>query len=208
MNYSELKSNIADFLNRSDLTAVIPTFIQLAEGRLNRQLRTVDQYTRATLSSTDQFLSMPDDFLEMTHLRTTSPIERELHEIAAHQINEVNDPVFIASLDDANPQYYTYHQVLRVYPAPEAGTTIDYEMFYYAKLASLSDSNTTNWLSTAYPDAYLYYSLMQSAPYLGEDERMQVWGSLADRAVQEIQGADNRRKSYGSRKRLNFEAFS
>ena len=74
MNYSELKSNIADFLNRSDLTAVIPTFIQLAEGRLNRQLRTVDQYTRATLSSTDQFLSMPDDFLEMTHLRPTSPI--------------------------------------------------------------------------------------------------------------------------------------
>ena len=30
-NYTELKSNIADFLNREDLTAVIPTFIALAE---------------------------------------------------------------------------------------------------------------------------------------------------------------------------------
>ena len=39
MTYSELKSNIADWLNRSDLTSVIPTFISLAENRLNRQLR-------------------------------------------------------------------------------------------------------------------------------------------------------------------------
>ena len=88
MTFTELKTNIADWLNRTDLTSVIPTFITLAEARLNRQLRTTNQYTRATVSSSDQYLSMPDDFLEMRHIRMTSPKERDLVEIAAHNINE------------------------------------------------------------------------------------------------------------------------
>ena len=35
-NYTQLKSTIADFLARDDLTSQIPTFIQLAEGRMSR----------------------------------------------------------------------------------------------------------------------------------------------------------------------------
>ena len=34
-NYNDLKSSIADFLNRDDLTAVIPTFIELAEADMS-----------------------------------------------------------------------------------------------------------------------------------------------------------------------------
>ena len=39
MIYSELKSAIADFLNRQDLTSVIPTFIKFTEADINRKLR-------------------------------------------------------------------------------------------------------------------------------------------------------------------------
>jgi len=205
MTYSELKSNIADWLNRSDLTSVIPTFISLAENRLNRQLRTTDQYTRATLSSSDSYLTMPTDFLEMSHLRMTSPQERELIEISTHQINEVNDSNFLASLPDAYPRYYLYSQSTRIFPVP--AQSISYEMYYYATIPSLSDSNTTNWVSTSHSDAYLYYSLMQAGPYLGEDERLPIWQSLADRALAEIQASDDRRRNKGSRHNFYFEAF-
>lgn len=37
--YTELKSAIADFLNRDDLETVAPTFIALAEADINRRLR-------------------------------------------------------------------------------------------------------------------------------------------------------------------------
>ena len=37
--YSELKTSIANYLNRDDLTAVIPDFITLTENRLDRELR-------------------------------------------------------------------------------------------------------------------------------------------------------------------------
>ena len=38
-NYTELKSSLADWLNRSDLTTVIPDFITLAESQFNREIR-------------------------------------------------------------------------------------------------------------------------------------------------------------------------
>ena len=37
-NYTELKTAVANFLARSDLTDRIPEFISLAEGRLSREL--------------------------------------------------------------------------------------------------------------------------------------------------------------------------
>ena len=205
MTYTELQTNIASWLNRTDLTTVIPTFITLAESRLNRQLRTTDQYTRSTLTTGDQFLTMPDDFLEMNHLRITAPKERELIEIGAHQINEVNDNDFIASLKDTYPRYYVYHQELRVYPAP--AEQISYEMFYYAKVPALSSTQATNWLLTDHPDTYLYYSLLAAEPYLGADERIGVWQGFADRGVQEVQQSSERRKNRGSTHTLYFESF-
>lgn len=38
-DYATLQSNVAQFLARADLTGVIPTFIQLAEGRMNTDMR-------------------------------------------------------------------------------------------------------------------------------------------------------------------------
>jgi len=206
VTFDELKTNIADWLNRTDLTSVIPTFITLAEARLNRQLRTTNQYTRADISTSDQYLSMPSDFLEMRHLRMTSPKERDLVEIAAHSINEYTDTNFIAGLADSYPRYFVYGNALRIIPTP--AESITYEMFYYAKIPALSTTNITNWVSTSHPDAYLYYSLMQASPYLGEDERITIWQAQAERAVAEIQASDDRRRTKGSRHSLNFQAMS
>jgi hypothetical protein len=65
--YSELKTTIASYLARSDLTAMIPTFIQLAELRLRRELRTRQMLVVATANTTggDSTVGLPTDFLEM-----------------------------------------------------------------------------------------------------------------------------------------------
>ena len=47
--YSELKTAIADFLARDDLTSQIDTFIDLAESRISRELETRSQENRTTL---------------------------------------------------------------------------------------------------------------------------------------------------------------
>ena len=45
-NYTNLQTTIADFLNRDDLSAVIPTFIQLCEANINRNVRHCKMETR------------------------------------------------------------------------------------------------------------------------------------------------------------------
>ena len=37
-------------------------------------------------------------------------------------------------------------------------------------------SNDSNWLLMLAPDLYLYGALLESAPYLKEDGRIQTWG--------------------------------
>ena len=60
-------------------------------------------------------------------------------------------------------------------PTPNAVCTI--EMVYRANLPPLATAGT-NWLLTAAPDLYLYGALVESAPYLKEDARLQTWGQL------------------------------
>ena len=59
MDYATLKSNIAAFLARDDLTAQIPTFIDLAEARMSRELETRSQErrARATVPAGQEFVS-------------------------------------------------------------------------------------------------------------------------------------------------------
>lgn len=60
--YTELKTSIADWLNRTDLTSTIPDFISLAEAQIERQLRTRQMLTRTTLTIDAEFESTPTDF--------------------------------------------------------------------------------------------------------------------------------------------------
>ena len=78
---------------------------------------------------------------------------------------------------------------------------------YYQKIAALSDSNTTNWLLTYAPDVYLYGSLLHSAPYLKEDERVTVWGQLYAAAVVQLNLQSERVKNSGSGIRLNIRGL-
>ena len=187
MNYSQLKSNIADFLNRSDLTAVIPTFIDLAEAQMERPLRVRQMIGRSTAPIDTQYSALPSDFLEAKTLKLTSanPIQ-PLDFLTPEQMDDRDQ---IQSSAPGMPKYFTIiGNQIRVSPSPDATYTA--ELVYFAKLAKLSDSNTSNWLLASSPDAYLYGALMQAAPYLKDDERVAVWGTLYNTAIESIKFAD------------------
>jgi hypothetical protein len=69
---------------------------------------------------------------------------------------------------------------------------------FYSKIPALSDSNTTNWLLTASPDIYLYGSLMQSAPYLRDDDRVGIWASLYQKAIDDLNISNERTRGQTS----------
>ena len=65
-NYTNLQSTISDYLNRDDLDAVIPTFIQLAESQINRDVRHWKMQERASgqQSAGDRYMQFPADWNE------------------------------------------------------------------------------------------------------------------------------------------------
>ena len=68
--YTELKSVVADYLARTDLTTQIPDFITLAEVRLKRDLRIRQMLKVATSAMTvsDSTVALPSDFLAIREI--------------------------------------------------------------------------------------------------------------------------------------------
>jgi hypothetical protein len=59
-------------------------------------------------------------------------------------------------------------------------------MVYRKYIPALTVSNTTNWLLTLAPDLYLYSAMMEAAPYVHEDERINVWATGVGNAISQL----------------------
>lgn len=186
--YSGLKAEIADFLNRSDLTSAIPTFIKLSEAKFNRVLRTRQMVKRATATIDTQYFAMPSDFLEAkSFILNTNPIST-VDFATMEFLNTQRASTYIAP---GKPVLFgVVGTQFEVVPSPDANYTG--ELTYYAKIESLSDSTTSNWLLSYAPDLYLYGALIQAAPYLRDDERIGTWGQFFTAAMDDIVVADQR----------------
>ena len=192
-NYATLKAAVADWLNRADLTDQIPTFIQLAEAGLNRDMRTRSMVVRADAPIDSQYTTLPLDYLEMTTLYLrTSPVTK-LQFLTQEEMQLKKSQGYPTS---GTPRYFSVVGTsMEVLPAPDSAQTA--EMIYYGKTPTLSDSNTTNWLLTAHPDIYLWSSLISSAPYLRDDGRIETWRGLLGAAMDSLVLANSRQEFSG-----------
>ena len=186
--FAGLKATIADYLNRDDLTSVIPSFITIAEAKFNRKLRVRQMINRAEGQIETSFFSYPADWLQAKEFQlNTNPIKR-LQFVTEAQGDELKSQKYITV---GQPVYYTITgSQLEFIPTPD--TTYSAELTYYAKIPALSDSNTSNWLLAYAPDLYLYGALLEAAPYLKDDERLPVWSQMYVNSLGDIEVADQR----------------
>lgn len=194
-SYGGLKASIADFLNRTDLTAVIPDFISLAEGQMHRRFvgrmgqglpapRRLVQRSDASLSAAAEFVALPTDF--------AGPIDFVLKG-SPEKILDYLDPSTFQQWKESDsltdPTYYTVvGGEFQFYPVMDNAYTA--ELTYLKRFPALSATNPSNWILADYPDAYLYGALVQSAPYLKDDGRAITWGTLFTAALDDICNAD------------------
>lgn len=201
--YAELKSAVADFLNRDDLEAVIPTFISLAEADLNRAVRHWRMGGRASAEIDTQYSAIPADFLEPIRFYVTSGTTNALELISQAELLARKQR---ASNAPGRPYYYALTAgELEVFPVPDG--TYTSELYYRKRIPALSDSNTSNWLLQYFPDAYLYGALVHTAPYLKDDARIQIWAGLLQNAMASINADSDKAKFGGSGLRLKVRAY-
>ena len=203
-NYGELKSAIGDFLNRSDLTSVIPTFIDFAEAEFNRNLRVRQMVTRAEAVIDTRFSAVPADFIEAKDLVivTGNPVtplqfvtQQEMAQLRSTSITSAGKPLYFSVVGGQ----------FEMCPTPDAEYSL--EMSYFGQIDALVDDTDTNWLLREYPDIYLYTSLMHSAPYLKDDERITVWAQLASKAKEELLARDTSASFNGSTPVIRVRSF-
>lgn len=193
-NYTTLQSEIADWLARDDLTAKIPTLIQLAEAKIGRKLR------RKTLRGS---LPLDEYAVDLTQLASFGEL-RSLHLTTGMPGHD--GPVRIGSPEQLAEIRQTYSlpgvprwgcvvgDELLLGPTPDQ--TYSAEATYYEKLQPLADAVTgSNSILIEAPDIYLWGALMMAAPYLEHDERIPTWKTSFDEGIAELD-AQREREEY------------
>ena len=195
--FSGLKSSIADWLNRSDLTNQIADFIALTEGDFNAKLRIrqMEQIDSITIDSETE--SVPTGFIGVRSLYILlSSNKYVLEYITPHNMFEIK-----AGSTAGRPRVYTIEsdnetETLRFGPSPDTAYTGF--LSYYKSFGALSDSNTTNYILNKHPGIYLYGSLYHAANFLGgiDPNQVQQWLQMYISAMERCENND-KQDSYG-----------
>tara|TARA_B110000196_G_C21149650_1_gene668763 strand:- start:2395 stop:3018 length:624 start_codon:yes stop_codon:yes gene_type:complete len=202
-NYGTLKTEIAEFLNRTDLTAIIPTFITFAHNKLNRDLRTREMVARATANITSEYNAFPPNFLQIRDIRlnTTPPVA--LQQVSTEEQNQNRE----RRGDTAGrPRLYSViGESFQVFPTPSSA--VECEIAYYQKIEAMTADADYNWLLTKSPEIYLYGSLVHTAPYLKDDERIVLWQTLYRDIFNSLTLEDTKSRFGGTTPRMRARSF-
>ncbi len=201
--YSELKSSIANFLNRSDLTTEIQDdFIKLTEADFNSKLRVRKMIAQSTLTIDSETEALPTGFLQVRDFYILSGSTKyPLRYMTPSQMDQVKGTSVTGI-----PQAYTIlGDTFRFTPKPDS--TYTGYINYYKKFDALSDTNTTNFILTDHPAIYLYGSLFHAANFLGgiNPQQVQSWTQMYATAMERLELNDREDQFSGSPLQIRSE---
>ena len=177
--FTQLKTAIQDYTDNSETTFVnhLSDFIKASEERIfkNVDLELFRKNVTSAMTSSDKFLTIPDDYLSSFSLQiTTAGSEGFLLQKDVNFLQEAFD----GSSSTGLPRYYAVFDINNFIVAPTPNSNYTIELHYYYRPTSLTagaDSGTT-WLSTNAPFALLYGSLVGAYTYMkGEPDIMQQY---------------------------------
>ncbi len=187
-NYDDLIARCGDWLyGRTDLVLQVPVFIRLFEAKANRNLlcRQMEKRVVTTIDITalePEFIALPFDFHSMRRVRLikTSAEKPKLKFMTGQQMDDQREK---SNNSPGDPVWFSiFGNEMELLPTPNLAQKI--EMVYRTYVPPLGPSDDTvidnpesNWLLVLAPDAYLYGTLMEAAPYLHDDERIGVWSA-------------------------------
>lgn len=177
--FGTLKSAVASWLHRSDLTATIPDFIALAESAIRRDVRcrAMEQTATGTLSAST--LALPDRFAEARRVVLGTTIQRYITPEDWYQ-----------QRDSVNGQYTIVGQNFCF-----QSTTSDYTIDYYEWFEVFAADGDTNWLLQTHPEVYLFGALMEATAFTGGD--FTAYAARYQAAVQQVRESEARARYAG-----------
>lgn len=194
-DYTSLTSAVTEYLARDQdatLIARIPTFIQLAEAKFNRDINhhLMEQRSLTTIDTLvtyPELIALPANFNSMRRMRIVSyPGRPRLEYRSSAGMDEYRA---LHGDKSGRPLFYSIlGGQIELCPNPDANYTI--EMVYRLDIPALSLTNPTNWLLTLAPDLYLYGTLLETSPYIKDDARIATWGTGVKAVMDSLNSAE------------------
>jgi hypothetical protein len=155
--FAELKTAIASWLNRTDLTATIPDFVALAEADIRRDVRVQAMESVASGTLTGETLAHPTRYIEARRLTVGG------------YVYEYMLPADYTEAVRLDSQEYAYTSIGSNLYILNGASGDAYTLTYWAGFAPFSASSDTNWLLTNAPDVYLFGSLRYASVFMNDD---------------------------------------
>lgn len=194
MTYDSLVENVQSYLERSDLATIekIPLFIMLAEQTIASQIKFLGNLTvqTSTMTAGANVIDKPARWHKTVSMNITVAGKRQPVLIRKYEYLREYWPDPAAT--DV-PKFYCDYDYTHWMVAPTPDLPYNFEVLYYERLQPLDSSNQTNWFTIYAPQALLYGTLLQSMTFLKNDERVPVWQSLYDQAMQILINEDRLR---------------
>lgn len=195
MTYTTLLEDVRRYLERgftaeSDQIVYeqLPRLVTLAERRISRELKItgfISAVTTPLVAGVAVYMK-PDRWRDTVSMAVNgSPIFARSYEYCRNywpDESETGTPQFYADYD---------YQHWLITPPPAASASL--EILYYEQPRFLSEDFQTNWLTEYAPDVLLYATLLEATPFLKNDERINTWQGMYDRAAQALNGEDLKR---------------
>lgn len=195
--YNELKTALADWSKRTDLTSYMGDFIALGEARLNRDLRLRKMIANTTLTCVagQPYVTLPTDWLESENvtITNTSP-PKTLHVVTPEYMGQQYPDDYWTAAPEV---YAVVGDKLLLGPTPDAAYTITLD--YYKRLDLATD--TTNWLLQKNPGIYLSAAMAELCMYTFDD-RFSLWDAKCLGEMKALQDADDGALRSGSAMRV------
>ena len=195
LTYDSLTSTVLQYLERSDpaVVAFIPTAITMAEFEIAQDIKTLGQMevVTATMNAGNPVIAKPARWrktVSMT-LATASGQKQPIYLRKLEYLNSYWPDVTATGV----PTYYADYDYEHWLVAPTPSTAFAFEALCYTRLEPLSSANQTNWLTQNAPNAMLYGTLKQTAPFIKDDARLALWSGLFDSAMAALKTEDQLR---------------
>lgn len=191
MTYDSLNSTVLQYLERSDQATInaIPTFITLAEFEIAQEIKTLGQLqvAESVMTAGNPVLQKPARWrktVSMNYINSAgsrTPVLLRKYEYLTNfwPNNTLTSP----------PQFYSDTDWDHWYVAPTPDQSYNFEVLYYERIAPLSSTNQTNWLTQNAPTAMLFGTLLQAMPFLKNDQR-QIFQQKYTEAISSLKTED------------------
>ena len=190
-NFGELKTAIANWLERDTLTDRIPEFVALAEDRIAQdqklRIRAMEVSANITIDGMEVDLDTnAPGYVAARRLYLDDSPRRRLEFLPPEDFW-----IRFLSIQNGRPKFFTVEGENIVF-GPSPDITYNGKFLYYQRFPALSDDTDTNWILANARGLLLYGSLVEASPFIKDDPRISLWAALFDEAVDAVHKANKR----------------